>query len=225
MNPNLNTQPIFSSQNSQIIFSSDNSDIILPYDDSQQILSNQISQPIPSSQNSQPITQVSFHIGETFEKCNENLTKLGYITLKDNIRIGVGGKNVALWYKKTFEEIYNPYKYYITNIIGVVSEKEMPSQIVENVLEYNMITDIFGNGDINKGSGGFYIYLYYITNERLNIKPIKELQFDSHKNKDHFNKNLEKIMNSSSNSIKKGCFDINSGRGGGSPFNYIMVIR
>ena len=168
---------------------------------------------------------MSFHIGKTIEKCNENLTKLGYITLKDNIRIGVGGKNVALWYKKTFEEIYNPYKYYITNIIGVVSEKEMPSQIVENVLEYNMITDIFGNGDINKGSEGFYIYLYYITNERLNIKPIKELQFDSHKNKDHFHKNLEKIMSTSSKSIKKGCFDINFWRREGSPFNYIMIIR
>ena len=67
-----------------------------------------------------------------------------------------------------------------------------------------------------------YIYLYYIESDKLMGLPIKELIFQSSKNA--LNTHVETV-NNSSNSKRKGKLDINAGRGGSSPFNYILIIR
>ena len=171
-----------------------------------------------SYQNVLPISEITFKIGDNINSCYENLTKRGYSKVEGDLRVGGRGKFVALGYKRAN---YTCEKY-ISNIIGVVSESTMPFKIYENGLEYTMVIDENGNGDINKGSHGFYIYLYYIESDKLMGLPIKELIFQSSKNA--LNTHVETV-NNSSNSKRKGKLDINAGRGGSSPFNYILIIR
>ena len=182
------------------------------------------SQPIRNSPNCQPITQLSFHIGNDLTKCKNILKIRGFTPLEADIRKGGGHKVVAIGYKKEIDiKNENNENNYITNILGVVSKEPKPNKIKENENEYNMITDAFGNGDINKGSKGFYIYLYYTKENLEDHSPITDLIFQSHKKKEEFDLNLEIIKNSPSNSKEKGNFDINCGRGG--PYNYIIVKR
>ncbi len=80
-----------------------------------------------------------------------------------------------------------------------------------------------GNGDINKGSHRFYIYFYFTLSDRYLANPIKDLILQSNKNK--LNNNNVEVVNNGMNSEKEGPLDINVGRGGSSPFNYILIIR
>ena len=172
-----------------------------------------------SYQNPLPITEITFHIDDSIEACYGNLWNRGYNRVEGDIRVGGKGKSVALGYKRAF----STYDRYISNIIGVVSETTMPMTIYENGVEYFMVMDESGNGDINKGSHGLYIYLYFTLSDRYYANPIKDLILQSNKNKLN-NNNVENINNCST-SIKQGPLDINVGRGGSSPFNYILIIR
>ena len=176
-----------------------------------------------SNKNTQPIYKITFQIGDNLSECYQKLTDRGFTKVEGDIRIGGGGKFCALGYKRIKEGTNNPYFYYITNILGVVSDIQMPYFIYENSIKYTMIIDKNDNGDINKGSEGFYIYLYYTTNEHLLLNSIKDLVFISLKEK--VNSKAEMIQNAATNSIKNGILDINVGRGGSSPFNYIIIIR
>ena len=166
-----------------------------------------------------PITEITFHIDDSVEACYGNLWNRGYNRVDGDIRVGGKGKFVALGYKRAL----STYDRYISNIIGVVSETTMPMTIYENGVEYFMVTDEFGNGDINKGSHGFYIYFYFTLSDRYLANPIKDLILQSNKNK--LNNNNVETINNCSTSIKQGPLDINVGRGGSSPFNYILIIR
>ena len=208
-----NTMPLPSTENTESQSSSENS---------QSNFTSHISQPIPNSPICQPITQLSFHIGKELSKCQNILKIRGFTPLDSDIRTGGGHETVALGYKKEPDN-NNDNNNYITNILGVVSKKTMPPEIVEDGIKYYMVKDSMGNGDINKGSKGYYIYLYYTKEKLKDHNPIKDLIFESHKKKEEFNLNLEMIKNSPSNSREKGYLDINCGRGG--PFNYIIVVR
>ena len=203
LNSPENTEPQSSPENNQINYST------------------KISQPIQDSPICQPITELSFHIGTDFSICKNFLKIRGYSPLESDIRKGGGKQFVALGYKKEADD--DDDNDYITNIIGVASKKQKPPEIIEDGVKYYMVTDVLGNGDINKGSKGVYLYLYWTKEKLKDHKPIKDLIFESHKKKEHFNSNLEMIKNSSSNSDSKGNFDINTGRGGA--FNYIIVVR
>ena len=217
---------MLSTQNSMPMPSSDNLEPAPSSDNPRLEFSHQISQPIHNSPECQPITHLSFHIGKDLANCKNYLQIRGFTPLEDDIRKGGGHQFVALGYKKEIDiKNGNNNKNYITNILGVVSKEQMPPQILENGIEYNMVTDAFGNGDINKGSKGLYIYLYYTKENLRNHFPIKNIIFESHKNEKEFKQSLEMIKNSPSHSSANGNFDINCGRGSGSPFNHIIVLR
>ena len=210
-----NTMPLPSDENTETQESST--------ENSQSNFTHQISQPIPNSPICQPITQISFHIGKDLSKCQNILKIRGFTPLDSDIRKGGGYQTVALGYKKEPGNNIENNNNYITNILGVVSKNTMPPEIVEDGIKYHMVKDALGNGDINKGCKGFFIYLYYTKEKLKDHNPIKDLIFESHKKKEEFNLNLEMIKNSPSNSKEKGYLDINCGRGG--PFNYIIVVR
>ena len=173
-----------------------------------------------SYQDTLPISELTFKINDkNIDACYENLWNRGYNKVEGDIRSGGKGKFVALGYKRAM----STNDKYITNIIGVVSKSEMPMTIYENGAEYMMVLDDNGNGDINKGSGGFFIYFYYTLNDRYMADPIKDLSLQSSKNK--LNNNNVEVVNNGMNSEKEGPLDINVGRGGSSPFNYILIIR
>ena len=174
-----------------------------------------------SYQFSAPITEVSFSIANKIEDCYKNLQTRGFTVVQGNIRMGTDKKCVALGYKRLIGDINNPSSVYITNIIGIVTKEKMPNQIYENGVDYYMITDENLNGDINKSSGGFDIYLYY-TYEKMVNGPIKELIFASYR--EPINPHVETIKNASI-SLRSGILDINVARGVKAGYNYILIIR
>ena len=110
------------------------------------------------------ITDISFSIDSNVNGCYNTLKGNGYRLIQGNIRQGAGGKACALGIKR----FYNTNKEPITNIIGTISESNQPQKIKENGIEYTLITD---NNNINKGSGGNYLFLYYTRDKRAG-KPI-----------------------------------------------------
>ena len=174
-----------------------------------------------SYQFSAPITEISFSIDNKIEDCYKKLQIRGFTIVEGNIRMGSDKKCVALGYKRLIGDINNPSSVYITNIIGIVTTEKMPNQIYENGVEYYMITDENLNGDINKSSGGFDIYLYY-TYEKMVNSPIKELIFTSYR--EQITPHVDSIKNASI-SLKSGILDINVGRGKKAGYNYIFIIR
>ena len=206
------TMPLHSPENTEFQSSSENC---------QQSYTTKISQPIQDSPICQPVTELSFHIGKDFSICKGFLKVRVFTPLESDIRKGGGHQFVALGYKKEGDD--DDDNDYITNVMGVASKKQKSPVIEEDGIKYYMVTDALGNGDINRGSKGCYLYLYYTKEKLKDQLPIKDLIFESHKKKEQFNLNLEMIKNSPSNSDYKGNFDINTGRGGS--FNYIIVVR
>ena len=125
----------------------------------------------------------------------------------------MGKKFCALGIKK---DITNP----ITNIIGTVSENREPNSIIEDGHLYKMIIDKNGNGDINNGSGGYYLYLYYTT-ENLHLPPIRDIIVGSYRQK---KTSFQEVVNNSKKSLRNGELDCCSGTWG-SNYNYIFIIR
>ena len=81
-----------------------------------------------------------------------------------------------------------------------------------------MIQDEEFNGDINKGSGGKYLYLYYTTDPAAG-QPIKDLIFASYSQEIKSQKDL--VLNATK-SLRSGYFDINAYRA--PSYNYIFLI-
>ena len=103
------------------------------------------------------LSDISFSISDNLNDCYDELTKRNFLFIEGDIRQSMGKKFCALGIKK--ENTANP----ITNIIGIVSENREPYSIIEDGHLYKMIIDQNGNRDINKDSGGYYLYLilYY----------------------------------------------------------------
>ena len=162
-----------------------------------------------------PITHISFAIGNNINSCYDNLSKRGFNFVEGDIRIGAGKKYVAIGYKR----LQNYYP--ITNIIGFLSQKREPQGIYENGIEYHMIIDENSNGDIHKGSGGSFLYLYYTNNIKVG-SPIREIIFVSYPKK---RTNKLEVVQNYSKSRRQGDLDINAERGKKTPFNYIIIKR
>ena len=161
-----------------------------------------------------PITHISFEIGNKINICYDNLLKRGFDYVEGDIRNGSGKKFVAIGYKR----LSNCYP--ITNIIGLLSKNREPQSIIEKGIQYDMILDGKGNGDIHKGSGGSDLYLYYTNNINAG-SPIREIIFSSYPQKK--TSKIEAVQNCSK-SRRQGDLDINAERGK-TPFNYIIIIR
>jgi len=144
--------------------------------------------------------------------CYSELEKRGYTKVQGDIRAGGGKKFVALGYKK---ENKKP----ITDIKGVISDSKEDIELIEGEIIYEMIQDGELNGDINKGSGGKYLYLYSTTDPAAG-KPIKDLIFASYSTEITTEKDLVK---NASKSLRKGYLDINSYRA--PAYNYIFLVR
>ena len=159
------------------------------------------------------ITEVTFHISKKeLQECYNELHKGGYTKVDGDIRVG-GRKNyVALGYKK---ENKPP----ITDIKAIISKSKAKEEFLIGNSIYRMIKDRDYNGDINRGSGGVFIFLYYTTDPNAG-QPIKDLIFASYPTKINTTKD---VVKNASESIGSGDLDINHGRGG--PYNYIFLIR
>ena len=159
------------------------------------------------------ITEVTFSISKTgIKECYQELETRGFNLVNGDIRVGGRKKYVALGYKK---EIQSP----ITNIIGIVSYKQKKGDLIVGSTNYTMIKDQNFNGDINKGSGGSYLYLYYTTDTNAG-KPIKDLTFGSYSEQ---LSNQKDVVQNAPESAKSGNLDINSFRG--NRYNYIFMKR
>ena len=159
------------------------------------------------------ITEVTFQIcQEGIQSCYDKLDKRGFTKVDGDIRVG-GRKNyVALGYKK---ENKPP----ITDIKAIISKSKAKEEFLIGNSIYRMIKDRDYNGDINRGSGGVFIFLYYTTDQYAG-QPIKDLIFASYPHK--INTTKEVVQNAPT-SIGYGHLDINHGRG--SSYNYIFLIR
>ena len=163
------------------------------------------------------ITDISFSINSNVNKCYSYLKGNGYRIIQGDIRKGAGGKYCALGIKRFF----NTNKEAITNIIGIVSGSSQPQKIKEDGIEYTLITEIRNNGDIHKGSGGNYLFLYYTKDKRAG-KPIRDISFGSYGHS--FRKDCDmEVINHSKKSKGSGALDINTGRGG--DYIYIFIFR
>ena len=159
------------------------------------------------------ITEVTFasaYLG--INDCYSELEKRGFTKVDGDIRVGGGKKYVALGYKK---ENKKP----ITDIKGVISNSKEDLELIEGNIIYEMIQDEEFNGDINKGSGGKYLYLYYTTDPAAG-QPIKDLIFASYPQEINTPKDLVK---NATKSLRSGYLDINSYRA--PSYNYIFLIR
>ncbi len=159
------------------------------------------------------ITEVTFasaYFG--INDCYSELEKRGFTKVEGDIRAGGGKKFVALGYKK---ENKKP----ITDIKGVISNSKEDIELTEGNIIYEMIQDEEFNGDINKGSGGKYLYLYYTTDPAAG-QPIKDLIFASYSQEIKSQKDL--VLNATK-SLRSGYFDINAYRA--PSYNYIFLIR
>ena len=161
------------------------------------------------------ITKVSFAISKNgIDQCYSDLENRGFIKVDGDIRTGGKKKYVALGYKK---ENDSP----ITDIKGVISDSYAGDEFTIGNTIYRMIRDHDGNGDINKGSGGKFLHLYYTTDKYAgNGQPIKDLIFSSFPKAINSSK---EVVKNAPKSLRSGDLDINAFRGG--PFNYIFVIR
>ena len=107
----------------------------------------------------------------------------------------------------------------ITDIKGVISDPIEEDEFTIDSITYKMIRDNYGNEDINKGSGGKFIFLYYTT-DIFAGQPIKDLIFTSYPKQINITK---EVVQNAKKSLRSGDLDINAFRGGS--FNYIFVIR
>ena len=160
------------------------------------------------------ITDISFSIDSNVNGCYNTLKGNGYRLIQGDIRQGAGGKDCAIGIKRFF----NTNKEAITNIIGIVSGSSQPQKIKEDGIEYTLITEIRNNGDIHKGSGGNYLFLYYTKDKRAG-KPIRDISVGSYPHP--LSCDMEVVNHSKISG--NGALDINTGRGG--PFNYIFIFR
>ena len=159
------------------------------------------------------ITEVTFQIcKEGIDKCYEELGKRGFTKVDGDIRVGGRKKYVALGYKKENQ-------YPITDIKAIISNSIAAEQFTIGNTIYKMIKDKDYNGDINRGSGGVFIFLYYTTDPYAG-QPIKDLIFASYPHKINTTKD---VVKNAPESIGSGYLDINHGRG--SSYNYIFLIR
>ena len=162
-----------------------------------------------------PITDITFRIENGINKCYDDLIKDGYEYIDGDIRDTCGGKFCALGVKKYNGNSGAP----ITNIIGTLSKGREPLEIKQDGCTYKMIVDKNCNGDLNKNSGGDYLYLYYTTDE-CNKRPIKDLIYGNYKVKKSTKK--EVIQNSERSKNK---FDLDFCSGRSLNFSYIFIIR
>lgn len=171
---------------------------------------------LPPTNNSDYITEITFAIGKNIEECRNKLESKQYTIINDDIRRGGKKKYVLLGYKKNNNE--QP----ITNIIGLYSEVKLINGTLEcNSCKYTQIIDSDNKeGDIHRGSGGNFLYLYYTRDKKagLPLRALKPQYF-----KDPIEDNNKFIQNAQW-SLTNGNLNIIWSRGGGT-YNFIELCR
>ena len=159
------------------------------------------------------ISDITFRIRNNIDDCYNSLLKEGYEYIEGDIRLTCDGKCCALGYKLNGKE--EP----VTNIIGTISDGREPQQIIQNGCTYKMIVDENFNGDIHKGSGGNYLYLYS-TKDECHMRPIKDLIYGNYKYK---KSSKQEVVQNSERSKRKFDLDLCAGRS--AYYGYIYIIR
>ena len=165
--------------------------------------------------NSDYITDITFAVGKTFDDCRKKLENNQYYIINTDIRANGKKKYCVLGYKKNRGE--EP----ITNIVGIFSNNEFYDPIIYKSCQYKKIIDLEKNsGDINRGSGGNYLYLYYTTDKKagLPIRGIRPLICE-----DKWKTKNEDFIQNAQESLTSGNLDVNYSRGG--TYNYIKLCR
>ena len=164
--------------------------------------------------NSDYITDITFAVGNTFEDCHKKLESNQYTIINEDIRKGGKKKFVLLGVKKN----NGPP---ITNIIGMFTDTKYNNRTLDyDSCKYTQIIDIDNfEGDINRGSGGKFLYLYYTTDIKAGI-PIRDLTPLFYKKK---LENNNCFIQNAKWSLTSGNLDINWSRGG--TYNYIQLSR
>ena len=167
------------------------------------------------------ITSISFFRGSSVELNMKELQYNNFEPIEGDIRKGAGGLYCILGCK------YENNKPFITNIIGSVSDKEEPAIIYENEIKYIVIKDPLNIADINKGSGGNFLFLYYTTDPKAG-KPIKYLKILSTNQFLNEPNHVKYSMRNTKYNRPFQSLDCNRGRGSifnPSPQNYIIIER